>query len=692
MIDQMRETVADLEQDILAMARELGRPAAQVERGFHHMESGHRAAHSQDFSAGIAAYREAVRLLGDWPPLHNGLALALFHDGQAEQAVDVTRQVLARDPNNIFALSNAVRFLAWTGQEMEARGMAARLQDIEPQGSEDRFKMAEVAAILDEDERVYQLLKPLERSRELIEDVPFISMRVEWLLAVAEANTGRRGAARRLEALRNQVPWAAEFVAALKARRPGPGHARRFPYFHISEFLPPRYLEEFIDLFGGGDDLSPEEVQRRVADYARRFPQIVLMAEKLIWEEDQIDVGVAILESVDTPAAYVALRRFGLSQVGDDEVRMDVLLALSAAGQIAPDETVRVWREGAWRELQIHRQDLIQERAQPYSQEVADLLNDAQAVFQAGDRKKAELLFRRALELEPRAKEAYNNLGALHSYRGEHEQARQMYRAALEIDPYYVFPRCNLAIYALDDEDVEGARALIEPLAQLPSLVPHELAFYYYIKARIAVREEDYASARNLLETALQVVPGYHLAEKLLDQIKSIDELEVGWGRFWERYRQQNRARRARLQTRLTTPDPTLSEVLSLYSKEILTAVARVVLPWGGWSALRKAELLAEILTGLKYQSNLDRMASELSEQEQAALRQVLASGGTMPWADFEAHYGNDLEESPAWQYHKPETVMGRLRLHGLLAETTVGDRLLVVVPAELRQPLREIL
>jgi hypothetical protein len=94
----------------------------------------------------------------------------------------------------------------------------------------------------------------------------------------------------------------------------------------------------------------------------------------------------------------------------------------------------------------------------------------------------------------------------------------------------------------------------------------------------------------------------------------------------------------------------------------------------------------------MKYQSNLDRMASELSEQEQAALRQVLASGGTMPWADFEAHYGNDLEESPAWQYHKPETVMGRLRLRGLLAEATVGDQLLVVVPAELRQPLSEIL
>jgi len=35
---------------------------------------------------------------------------------------------------------------------------------------------------------------------------------------------------------------------------------------------------------------------------------------------------------------------------------------------------------------------------------------------------------------------------------------------------------------------------------------------------------------------------------------------------------------------------------------------------------------------------------------------------------------------------------MGRLRLRGLLAGATVDGQLLVVVPAELRRPLEEIL
>ena len=47
------------------------------------------------------------------------------------------------------------------------------------------------------------------------------------------------------------------------------------------------------------------------------------------------------------------------------------------------------------------------------------------------------------MTLEPRAKEAYNNLATIYAQRGEVEQAKAMLRAALEIDPLYVFPRCN---------------------------------------------------------------------------------------------------------------------------------------------------------------------------------------------------------------------------------------------------------
>jgi hypothetical protein len=79
-----------------------------------------------------------------------------------------------------------------------------------------------------------------------------------------------------------------------------------------------------------------------------------------------------------------------------------------------------------------------------------------------------------------------------------------------------------------------------------------------------------------------------------------------------------------------------------------------------------------------------------LEEPERAALHSVIEHGGAMPWAEFDARYGNDLEESPYWDFHQPESVMGRLRERGLLVEAKVDDELWVVVPVEVRALLAE--
>ncbi len=267
-----------------------------------------------------------------------------------------------------------------------------------------------------------------------------------------------------------------------------------------------------------------------------------------------------------------------------------------------------------------------------------------------------------------------------------------MFQAALEIDPTYAFPRGNLASYLLEEDDVEGAQAKLAPLADATRLRPQELAFYSYIQARILMRREEYKAARRALEVALEVWPGYEPAESLLDHLETEAYFATAWDSFLERQRKRDQAKRARLQAKLTDSQPSLHATLALYTKGGLTAMARVVLPWGGWSALRKAELLQQIFTGLNSQDNLRRVVADLNDDERVALRQVLESSGHMSWQDFETRYGNDLEESPYWEYHEPETLMGRLRLRGLLAETTVDGELRVAVPSELRQVLHEML
>jgi Tfp pilus assembly protein PilF len=367
---------------------------------------------------------------------------------------------------------------------------------------------------------------------------------------------------------------------------------------------------------------------------------------------------------------------------------LEALNHLMEVGEIQEGESLRLWMDGEWRETQIRRYDISDQPDSDYEPEVADLLNAGLEAFQREELELAERLFQRALELDPRAKHAYNNLGTIYAQQGKSERARETLRAALEIDSLYVLPRCNLAHFLLGDGDAEGAAEMIRPLADVTEFHPQDMAFYAYTQAHVLLAQGDHDAAQRSLQIALEFRPDYAPAQELMVRLKlleGLDHLRDSWTSFAEEQRKRDRAKRLRLQTKLTTLHPTLSEALATYTKDALTGIGRVVNPWGGWSGLRKAELAQEIVNALRDAQRLADIVEALGAQEQTALRAVLDRGGTMPWADFDGDYGNDLDESPYWNYHKPEATMGHLRLHGLLVEATVDGELFVVVPVDLR-------
>jgi tetratricopeptide (TPR) repeat protein len=321
-VDDVRAVVAELDDQIQQTGSELRLQVPQVERGLRSLEVGFRALQGQDYAASVAANRQAVKALGIWPPANNNLALALFFDGRPQEAITISRRVLSHDPANLHALANAIRFLAWTDQEEEARALWPRLQAVEPQDADDRFKMAEAAAILNQDTLVWELLRPLDKADATLPAKPPAVQRVQFFLAIAEANLGKTAARRRLEALQPTLPWAKTLLAALQAGKPGPGWASRFPYFSISDLIAWPRMQELVDLMERQERMPGKRFREQMARLLERFPQLVLVAEKMLWEEEQAEPGIALLEAMATPGAYAALRRFGLSQAGSDDVRM----------------------------------------------------------------------------------------------------------------------------------------------------------------------------------------------------------------------------------------------------------------------------------------------------------------------------------------------------------------------------------
>lgn len=683
LISQLKKAIRPLEIEILKFSVQWDVQPERAAEGLRLMEQGQIALHNQDYSRSIHLNRNANRLLGDFPPPQNNLSLALFYQGMPEEAIRIARQVVSRQPKNIHALANLVRFLAWSGKPEAARQYWVQLRPLTPHDHNARMKMVEAAAIMEEDEVVYRLLRDKRKGQGRD---PGLTSREQLFLAVSEANTGRKqDAIRRLPGLQEAIPWADEILQALKAGKRGLGWMERFRYFHITELIPEREVEAFFELAIRKDKMPAAKFRREIDRYVARYPQFVRFGKITLLEDQQTRPSISLLKLLGTPQAYAVLREFGLGQVGDSQARMEALFALQEAGQIAENETLRFWQDDKWQDVKIKKYDLIERREPEYSPEVLDLIDSALQDFQKNRTLQAEKKYRRILALEPAAKEAYNNLGTIYARQRKHDQAQEFFQKAIELDPLYVMPRCNLAIYLLDENKVEEAQEMIAPLVDVLQLHPQELGILSYVRARIHAARGGYDQALKTLQIALQVNPDDELVKGYLEQLELLERMKASFSGYMERMHKRDLARRERQQAQLVTPDPSLSEALGIYTKDILTGIARQVIPWGGWSALKKAELHQYLVDYLSDHEGFERVVASLTPEERTAFEYVQENGGTLEWDLFDQEFGNDLDDSPYWNYHEPESVMGRLRSHGLLVEVTVEDNVLVSIPVELR-------
>ena len=78
---------------------------------------------------------------------------------------------------------------------------------------------------------------------------------------------------------------------------------------------------------------------------------------------------------------------------------------------------------------------------------------------------------------------------------------------------------------------------------------------------------------------------GYEPAQELLPRLELITRPGTGFDSFFERQRKREQAKRASLQAVLMVPNPSLRDALSLYTKEVLTGMGHVILPWGAGRA-----------------------------------------------------------------------------------------------------------
>jgi tetratricopeptide (TPR) repeat protein len=225
--------------------------------------------------------------------------------------------------------------------------------------------------------------------------------------------------------------------------------------------------------------------------------------------------------------AEVLVRRLAFTRAGDDLQRLTAAKILAEQGLIDPDDKLKMWigQRQIIATLDILSQKYKAEAARDrtgernYDQATALMLNEALEAMRLGDADKAISLYTRILDKNPRVKQAYQNLAALLSGKGEVERAISYIQQALRVDYEYVHAQIALAQLWLAAGDLEKTEAQLESLeTKLAGYYVDELDAYYYVKLSLFRKQEKFAEMAEVARKLVELDPENKIALEVLAQ------------------------------------------------------------------------------------------------------------------------------------------------------------------------------
>ena len=138
-------------------------------------------------------------------------------------------------------------------------------------------------------------------------------------------------------------------------------------------------------------------------------------------------------------------------------------------------------------------------------------------------------------------------------------------------------------------------------------------------------------------------------------------------------------------------PEISLKETFSRYNKDALEAMAKTLDLPTPITGLKKKQLIEKISNNLHNTKVLKKVVKNLRPEESLALLDLLHKNGIMPRNRFTEKYGDDAHESIYWKWHPPTSIIGRLKMRGLVIEGKYNEKIWIQVPKELIPQLEEI-
>ncbi|MBC7226046.1 MAG: tetratricopeptide repeat protein [Thermoflexales bacterium] len=669
----------DLEESLSRLARSVGVSPERADEAEYQLELGYRASRTGDVQAALRYLRRAASVAPRWPVPRRMEMEILAMAGRFREAVEVGERLLAEYPDLSLVREILVRAHTAQGNRQAAEEVARFLREQPYHSAVELGWAIRALGYLNDDKGIYRLYR---RHRDLVDEIADPSILIT--LGSAAANLGHFQTARWLwdQATAQGAAWQYlnPFFAAANRKAPGPGIADRYPTSQFSQFAPHQANQELQELLLSwlNHQIESKPFQKRLRALIDRHPVFLQQMIQLFRESDARYIPAEILTLVGTPESLEELRRFVFGQRGPFAERMTVLQMLADVGGIDPDQLVEVWDEirQEWRRLRVPRWNVVEPGESPYPPQTLTMVQECVDALKAGKTQRARELAEQALSLAPDNPDLYI-LSAV-AWQASLAKSEEYLQKAVELDPRHVGARAWLAQLALNRGDLLEARRQLDILSDRQEFRPWEFAEYLYARALVSLEEGDPALARFYTDAGLR---WNEEDERFLELEWRIDARTPGSRLYMERERSRQLQERRRTQP--IRPDAPLKECLGRLSRESLVVMARVHSVQ--YANLRKELLIERLAEALTDPRTLEEAAADLSDGERQALQDVLDAGGILPWDEFTARYGSDVEESQYWYYRTPETLMGRLRMYGFLSDGTVEGQRVVLIPVELR-------
>ena len=405
-------------------------------------------------------------------PVLNNLSQVEWLEGNLAKAVEICREVLAMDPHNIHALSNLARFLFMQGQVNEARQVIQKLKECASTAVERWIKKAEALSFIGDEDGLVTLVADAKKAREIDQ---WNELVWHWC-AAAEYSKGNISKARSYWKKCLELAPYFELARTNLNELKKPGNKRVCPQvFSLEHWISRKTVESFASaVTRASRQPDDESFRQEIAKYLDTHPEFIQFVSAALThgDVDSRDFALKLADMSAHPAIMDWLKAFTLGQDGPDDIRLEASQILSKHGVFKPGETIKLWFESEWKPImmlgfQISYDPPEKPTLKPAAQKLME-----KAVYALRDEKgaEAEILLRKALEIQKDDPGLHNNLAVALSMQGKLAEAEKIAAEIPSRFPDYFFGQVIAVRKAIQAGDLEKAREILDKMMQKQEL------------------------------------------------------------------------------------------------------------------------------------------------------------------------------------------------------------------------------